>query len=158
MPPLAAAAGESAQTKTRPNPAAFKICNSLTRLKDSTTGSRGQGSLQARSGAVCLPAQGNVTVAIEQPGATIGSLTTTAVTSAPGIFSLDGTGTGQDSIFNQDGTLNTPDNPAAKGSIVTIYAKGLGPLTPTPLVLMPMLLQTTEPRLQWVKCLPSVLS
>ena len=79
------------------------------------------------------PFEGNVTVAIIRPGVTIGSLTTTAVASAPGIFSLDGTGVGQGAIFNQDGTLNTRDNPALAGSLVTIYVTGLGPLAPSPM-------------------------
>ena len=42
----------------------------------------------------------------------------------PGIF----TSNGQAAVLNQDGTLNTPANPAKLGSIVSIYATGMGPL------------------------------
>ncbi|HSB18172.1 MAG TPA: SBBP repeat-containing protein [Bryobacteraceae bacterium] len=42
----------------------------------------------------------------------------------PGIFSANGQG----AIINQDGTVNTPANPARLGSIVSIYATGLGTL------------------------------
>lgn len=33
---------------------------------------------------------------------------------------------------NQDGTLNSPQHPASLGSIVTVYATGLGPIGPPP--------------------------
>jgi len=42
----------------------------------------------------------------------------------PGIFTINGQG----AILNQDGTVNTPSNPARPGSIVSIYATGTGPL------------------------------
>jgi trimeric autotransporter adhesin len=50
--------------------------------------------------------------------------------SAPGIFTATGTGTGQGSILNQNFTLNTSGNPAAKGSIVQIYMTGEGVTSP----------------------------
>ena len=40
----------------------------------------------------------------------------------PGIFTVNGLG----AIVNQDGTVNTPANPASLGSIVSIYATGTG--------------------------------
>jgi len=48
---------------------------------------------------------------------------------APGVFSVDGSGLGQGYILNQDGTLNSPANPAKEGSPVTIFATGVGPMT-----------------------------
>jgi uncharacterized protein (TIGR03437 family) len=48
-----------------------------------------------------------------------------------GVFSLDGSGTGQAAALNQDGTLNSESNPAARGSIVVLYGTGLGPTNPT---------------------------
>jgi uncharacterized protein (TIGR03437 family) len=48
---------------------------------------------------------------------------------APGIFSQSGTGYGQGYILNQDGTLNSPSNPAAPGDQITIFATGVGPLS-----------------------------
>jgi len=34
--------------------------------------------------------------------------------------------------MNQDGTINSASNPAELGSIVSIFATGLGPVTPVP--------------------------
>ncbi len=48
---------------------------------------------------------------------------------APGVFQLP---TGYAAVVNQDGTINSPQNPAARGSIISLYATGLGPVTPLP--------------------------
>jgi uncharacterized protein (TIGR03437 family) len=50
---------------------------------------------------------------------------------APGVFTLDGSGTGQGAIVNQDGTINGPDHPAPRGSTVSIYATGEGQTEPS---------------------------
>jgi uncharacterized protein (TIGR03437 family) len=51
---------------------------------------------------------------------------------APSVFSVDYTGSGQGAIINQDGvTVNSTAAPAAKGSIVSIYATGEGQTDPT---------------------------
>lgn len=47
--------------------------------------------------------------------------------SAPGIFSA---GNGQAAVLNSDGSANSAANPAAKGSIVQIFATGEGVLSP----------------------------
>jgi|SRR5579871_1552854 len=52
------------------------------------------------------------------------------VAAAPAVFAIDATGTGQGSIVNQDGTVNGAANPAARGSIVSIYATGEGQTSP----------------------------
>jgi uncharacterized protein (TIGR03437 family) len=49
---------------------------------------------------------------------------------SPGIFTLDGAGAGQGAIVNQDGTLNGPANPAATGTVVSIYGTGEGQTDP----------------------------
>ena len=49
---------------------------------------------------------------------------------APGIFTLDGSGTGLVVAEHPDGKLITPFCPAAPGEAVTLYADGLGPTTP----------------------------
>jgi uncharacterized protein (TIGR03437 family) len=49
-----------------------------------------------------------------------------AYDAAPGLFSIDSTGTGQGAILNQDGSLNSEQNAAAPGSIVVFYATGDG--------------------------------
>jgi uncharacterized protein (TIGR03437 family) len=67
--------------------------------------------------------------------ATAGNLQTAAWTlpvapSAPGIFTLDATGTGQGAVLNQDGGVNGAANPAARGSVISIFATGEGQTTP----------------------------
>jgi uncharacterized protein (TIGR03437 family) len=49
---------------------------------------------------------------------------------APGIFTITQNGSGQGAIINQDGTVNAASNPAAKGSVVSIYGTGQGPTSP----------------------------
>jgi uncharacterized protein (TIGR03437 family) len=39
-------------------------------------------------------------------------------------------GNGQASVVNEDGTVNSPTNPAALGSLISLYATGLGQTTP----------------------------
>jgi uncharacterized protein (TIGR03437 family) len=45
----------------------------------------------------------------------------------PGVFTVDGT---HAAALNQDGTVNSADHPAPVGSIVSVFATGLGPITP----------------------------
>ncbi len=49
---------------------------------------------------------------------------------SPGIFTLDRSGRGGGAILNQDSSVNTPQNPAARGSIVQIFATGEGQTDP----------------------------
>ena len=49
---------------------------------------------------------------------------------APSIFTLDGSGLGQGAILNQDNSVNGPSNPAARGSVIQIYATGEGQTSP----------------------------
>jgi uncharacterized protein (TIGR03437 family) len=46
--------------------------------------------------------------------------------SVPGIFTTSQNGAGQGTIANEDGTMNSANNPANTGSIVAVYATGLG--------------------------------
>ena len=45
--------------------------------------------------------------------------------SAPAIFTLSGSGVGPGAIVNQDGTINSPSNPAPRGTAIEIYATGI---------------------------------
>lgn len=49
------------------------------------------------------------------------------VAATPAVFTVDGQFA---AALNQDSSYNTADNPAAPGSIVSVYATGLGPITP----------------------------
>jgi uncharacterized protein (TIGR03437 family) len=45
---------------------------------------------------------------------------------SPGLFTVDGSGSGQIAAVNADGSLNNGANPAKAGSVVTLYATGQG--------------------------------
>jgi uncharacterized protein (TIGR03437 family) len=46
------------------------------------------------------------------------------------LFTADRTGMGQGAILNQDASLNSPANPALRGSIVALYGTGQGETDP----------------------------
>ncbi len=48
----------------------------------------------------------------------------------PGIFTANSAGSGPGAILNPDNSVNSPANPAPKGSVVTIYATGEGQTDP----------------------------
>jgi uncharacterized protein (TIGR03437 family) len=50
--------------------------------------------------------------------------------SSPGLFSFPPTGTGPGAILNQDQSVNTRANPAAKGTIISLFGGGGGQTTP----------------------------
>jgi uncharacterized protein (TIGR03437 family) len=54
-------------------------------------------------------------------------LTWPVAETAPGVFTVDGS---HAAALNEDGTVNSASNPATPGSIVSVFATGLGPLTP----------------------------
>jgi uncharacterized protein (TIGR03437 family) len=54
-------------------------------------------------------------------------LTWPVVQTAPAVFTVDGT---YAAALNQDGSINSATNPAAVGSIVSVWATGLGPIAP----------------------------
>ncbi len=45
---------------------------------------------------------------------------------SPALFTVDASGTGQALALNDDGTLNSADNPAARGSVIGLAVNGLG--------------------------------
>jgi uncharacterized protein (TIGR03437 family) len=49
---------------------------------------------------------------------------------APGVFTLDGSGVGPGAILNEDSTVNSFLNPAARGSVAVLYASGAGETLP----------------------------
>jgi uncharacterized protein (TIGR03437 family) len=64
-------------------------------------------------------------ISVVSDGAQVGSGSVSTVAAAPGIFTVAG-GTGQAAALNEDGTLNSASNPAARGSIVVLYMTGDG--------------------------------
>jgi len=76
---------------------------------------------------------GTVKVTIIYNGATSNSVVTSVALASPGLFSVNRSDTTNNNwvkAINPDGTLNAPDNPVAAGRVVTLYAAGLGPVTP----------------------------
>jgi uncharacterized protein (TIGR03437 family) len=64
-------------------------------------------------------------ISIVVDGTKVADVPAQVVSAAPGIFTT-GNGTGPAAAVNQDGTLNSESNPAARGSIVVLYATGQG--------------------------------
>ncbi len=73
--------------------------------------------------------QATTTIEVLCGGKVAAGSTLAVADTAPGVFTL-GSGTGQALVVNQDGTLNSSLNPAARGSIVVLYATGEGQTSP----------------------------
>jgi uncharacterized protein (TIGR03437 family) len=69
----------------------------------------------------------NTAVCVSYNNATTNCLTLPVAPAAPGVFTVDGT---YAAALNEDGSINSAVNPAEYGSIVSIFATGLGPITP----------------------------
>lgn len=66
---------------------------------------------------------------IKHLGQTSAALQMQVANFVPGMFTLNVQGFGQGAIINENGTVNGPNNPAPKGSIVAIYLTGAGTFT-----------------------------
>jgi uncharacterized protein (TIGR03437 family) len=75
-------------------------------------------------------APGQRQVQVQYQGLVSASFPVTVVPAVSGIFSADASGTGQAIALNQDGSVNSPNNPAVPGSVVTLWATGTGQLSP----------------------------
>ena len=49
---------------------------------------------------------------------------------APAVFTIGSTGIGRGAVLNQDNTVNSPTNPAPRGTVFQIFATGLGQNVP----------------------------
>ncbi len=72
----------------------------------------------------------SVQVIVDVDGVTSTPVTVPVAPSAFGLSTADASGTGQGAIFNQDGSYNSQSNPAARGSIVTMFGTGEGVTAP----------------------------
>jgi uncharacterized protein (TIGR03437 family) len=88
--------------------------------------SRGQVSAMAPYG---LAGKNSTNVQV-QFGAVSAAMTMPVQSATPGIFSLDASGLGPGAILNQDFSINSGPNPAAKGDVVAIYCTGGGLTNP----------------------------
>jgi uncharacterized protein (TIGR03437 family) len=60
-------------------------------------------------------------------GATANCITALVTAAAPGFFP---SASGSPVVVNQDGTVNSEQNPAAEGSVISLYGTGFGATTP----------------------------
>jgi uncharacterized protein (TIGR03437 family) len=74
---------------------------------------------------ISLTPTSNTEISIVVNGAKLAGFSSTVAAAVPGIFTL-ANGTGPAAVNNQDGTVNSATNPAARGSIVSLYATGQG--------------------------------
>lgn len=74
--------------------------------------------------------QAQTSIQVEYQGVRSTPFTVAVAPTAPGIFTLNESGSGQGAIVNQDGTINGPGNPAARGDVVSIYGTGEGQTVP----------------------------
>jgi uncharacterized protein (TIGR03437 family) len=79
-----------------------------------------------------ISGQNSTQMSITSGGQLIAGFSLSVVASAPALFTLDGSGLGSGAILNQDSTVNSPSNPAGRGSVVVLYATGVGAMVPTP--------------------------
>jgi uncharacterized protein (TIGR03437 family) len=73
----------------------------------------------------------SVNVQVEYNGVLSSAVNLPVFESRLGIFTFNSSGAGQAAVVNEDGTINSPANPAAPSSVVSIYATG-GGLTQPP--------------------------
>ena len=77
-----------------------------------------------------LSGKTSTTIQVQYGGFLIGSITVPVNYAAPGIFRVSPGILTQAVAVNQDGTVNNASNPAAPGSIVSIWGTGFGSLVP----------------------------
>lgn len=73
---------------------------------------------------------GSVELKVEYRGNTSAMLPLSVVPTAPGLYTTTGDGRGQAVLTLEDGSANSLDNPAAAGSIVTLFGTGGGVTDP----------------------------
>ncbi|MGP0075296.1 MAG: IPT/TIG domain-containing protein [Bryobacteraceae bacterium] len=69
-------------------------------------------------------------VQVMYQGQSTASTTVPVQAASPAVFSVTSNGGGQGAILNQDGSVNSPNNPASPGSVVALFATGAGVTTP----------------------------
>jgi uncharacterized protein (TIGR03437 family) len=75
-----------------------------------------------------IPTGATSTIETSCNGTVTNTVTIPQTPADPAIFTQSGTGTGQGSIDDSNGTANTAANPAAQDSYISVYGTGFGPL------------------------------
>jgi len=71
-----------------------------------------------------------VRVSVEMNGVPSATIQIPVRTAKPAIFTLDSSGNGPGALLNQNATVNSPQNPADRLSIITLYVTGVGQTAP----------------------------
>ena len=79
-----------------------------------------------------LAGQTQATITATLNGANSLPQTVTLATYAPGIFTIDGSGTGPGAVLDSNYSLVTATNPTTAGAYIQLYCTGLGPVTNQP--------------------------
>jgi uncharacterized protein (TIGR03437 family) len=74
--------------------------------------------------------KGATDIRVSYQGQTSGPFSLPSVAANPALFTANGSGAGPAAALNQDGTYNSPDNPAARGSTVVLFLTGEGQTSP----------------------------
>jgi uncharacterized protein (TIGR03437 family) len=69
-------------------------------------------------------------ITLQASAQTFGPGTMNVFDAVPALFTADGTGHGQAAILNQDETVNSAANPAARGSVISVFMTGAGRMIP----------------------------
>ena len=77
-----------------------------------------------------LTGKSTTSIVVEYLGASGAAIQVPVRTAKPAIFTTNSSGTGPAAILNENTTVNTALNPAAKLSVISIYATGFGQTSP----------------------------
>ena len=88
----------------------------------------GQANFQVPSNSPLGPQR--IAVRVADTGELIAGGSLLVASSGPGLFTVNQKGTGAAAAYNQDNTLNSSSNAAARGSVITLYGTGQGQVSP----------------------------
>lgn len=79
-----------------------------------------------------ISGRASTNLVVEYRGVASATVPLTVRDTEPGLFTANSAGSGPASMLNQDSSFNTQTNPAALGSVVSIFGTGEGFITPNP--------------------------
>ncbi|GEM_PF-218510 len=77
-----------------------------------------------------IAGQTSTVLTITANGQKAPALTLPVAAAMPGVFTMNQAGNGPAAVINQDGSINSPSNPAPRGTVVSIYMTGTGQTNP----------------------------
>jgi uncharacterized protein (TIGR03437 family) len=72
----------------------------------------------------------STTIVVKNGAGQSSAMSVPVVAATPALFTISGLGSGQAVVLNEDGSVNSTTNPAAIGSVISLFATGLGQTTP----------------------------